>query len=176
MDRVQTKRISKDRSQMPPRDGESLASKRLFSSLAPQVMIAIGGWNEGSTKYSGMAKDKKKRQKFVNSTIDFLQKHNFDGIFKIIDANLPKKGGLPPPPSSSSSSSSGLDLDWEYPAKRGGSPQDKKNFILLVKELKEVNVSKINFFKTQFNRLQLAGVHPSQISPHCSHRSRQGHH
>ena len=56
-------------------------------------MIAIGGWNEGSTKYSGMAKDKKKRQKFVNSTIDFLQKHNFDGIFKIIDANLPKKGG-----------------------------------------------------------------------------------
>ena len=124
----------------------SLASKRLFSSLAPQVMIAIGGWNEGSTKYSGMAKDKKKRQKFVNSTIDFLQKHNFDGIFKILDANLPKKGGLPPPPSSSSSSS-GLDLDWEYPAKRGGSPQDKKNFILLVKELKEVNVSKINFFK-----------------------------
>jgi len=74
-----------------------------------KVMIAIGGWNEGSTKYSGMAKDKKKRQKFVNSTIDFLQKHNFDG----------------------------LDLDWEYPAKRGGSPQDKKNFILLVKELKE---------------------------------------
>ena len=113
-------------------------------------MIAIGGWNEGSTKYSGMAKDKKKRQKFVNSTIDFLQKHNFDGIFKILDANLPKKGGLPPP-SSSSSSSSGLDLDWEYPAKRGGSPQDKKNFILLVKELKEVNISKIHFFKTQFN-------------------------
>ena len=46
-----------------------------------QVMIAIGGWNEGSTKYSGMAKDKKKRQKFVNSTLDFLQKHNFDGIY-----------------------------------------------------------------------------------------------
>ena len=45
-------------------------------------MIAIGGWNEGSTKYSGMAKDKKKRQKFVNSTLDFLQKHNFDGIYK----------------------------------------------------------------------------------------------
>ena len=96
-------------------------------------MIAIGGWNEGSTKYSGMAKDKKKRQKFVNSTLDFLQKHNFDGQLR---HNLPTQDAsiqsfIPYFPL-------GLDLDWEYPAKRGGSPQDKKNFILLVKELKEV--------------------------------------
>ena len=34
----------------------------------------------------------------------------------------------------------GLDLDWEYPAKRGGSPADKENFILLVKQLKEAFV------------------------------------
>lgn len=27
----------------------------------------------------------------------------------------------------------GLDLDWEFPAKRGGIPQDKANFLLLVK-------------------------------------------
>lgn len=74
-----------------------------------KVMLAIGGWNEGSTKYSGMAADPKKREKFVNSTLDFLEEHKFDG----------------------------LDLDWEYPAKRGGSKQDKKNFVLLVKELKE---------------------------------------
>ena len=107
-------------------------------SLSSQVMIAIGGWNEGSTKYSGMAKDKKKRQKFVNSTIDFLQKHNFDGRLRhnFIGSEMSKQDAsvqsfipfFPP----------GLDLDWEYPAKRGGSPQDKKNFILLVKELKEV--------------------------------------
>ena len=101
-------------------------------------MIAIGGWNEGSTKYSGMAKDKKKRQKFVNSTIDFLQKHNFDGQLRhnFIGSEMPTQDALmqsfiPYFPL-------GLDLDWEYPAKRGGSPQDKKNFILLVKELKEV--------------------------------------
>jgi chitinase len=51
------------------------------------VTVAIGGWNEGSTKYSAMAKDSEKRQKFVDSVVQFLQKHNFDG----------------------------LDLDWEYP-------------------------------------------------------------
>jgi len=74
-----------------------------------KVMIAIGGWNEGSTKYSQMAKDDKKRAMFVNSTVEFLKKHKFDG----------------------------LDLDWEYPAKRGGAPEDKKNFIHLARDLKE---------------------------------------
>jgi chitinase len=27
----------------------------------------------------------------------------------------------------------GLDLDWEYPAKRGGAAADKENFVYLVK-------------------------------------------
>ena len=54
-----------------------------------KVTLAIGGWNEGSTKYSQMSADPKKRQKFVNSAVLFLKKYNFDG----------------------------LDLDWEYPGK-----------------------------------------------------------
>ena len=69
-----------------------------------KVMIAIGGWNEGSTKYSQIAKDDGNRGKFVNSTVEFLKKHKFDG----------------------------LDLDWEYPTKCVGSPKDKKSFIYVV--------------------------------------------
>lgn len=33
--------------------------------------------------------------------------------------------------------SSGLDIDWEYPTQRGGKPQDKETFVLLVKELSQ---------------------------------------
>lgn len=74
-----------------------------------KVTIAIGGWNEGSKKYSDMAKDPEKRAKFINSTIDFITQHGFDG----------------------------LDLDWEYPARRDGVPEDKQNFVKLVQELRE---------------------------------------
>lgn len=73
-----------------------------------KVTLAIGGWNEGSKKYSDMAKDPEKRQIFAKSAVAFLKKYNFDG----------------------------LDLDWEYPAKRGGLDEDKQNFIELIKDLK----------------------------------------
>ena len=61
-----------------------------------------------------MAKDPVKRKHFVDSAVKFIQKHNFDG----------------------------LDLDWEYPGKRGGVPEDKENFIALIKDLHAVFLPK----------------------------------
>ena len=79
------------------------------SMILFQVSIAIGGWNEGSKKYSEMVADADKRKNFTESVVAFCKEHNFDG----------------------------LDLDWEYPGKRGGSPDDKANFIKLVRDLKK---------------------------------------
>lgn len=73
-----------------------------------KVTIAVGGWNEGSIKYSKMAKSSRTRALFINSVVAFISKHKFDG----------------------------LDLDWEYPANYGGKPDDKKNFVSLCQELR----------------------------------------
>lgn len=73
-----------------------------------KTLIAIGGWNEGSLKYSNMVASKENRKIFIDSVIDLLTKHGFDG----------------------------LDLDWEYPANRGGRPQDKQNYAQLLREMR----------------------------------------
>jgi len=74
-----------------------------------KVLAVVGGWNEGSTKYSSMSGDWYKRQNFINSALNLLRNHGFDG----------------------------LDLDWEYPNQRGGNWDDRSNFVTLLRELKE---------------------------------------
>ncbi|KAK0089665.1 hypothetical protein PV325_006088 [Microctonus aethiopoides] len=81
--------------------------RRLYPHL--KVSLAIGGWNEGSANYSALAASPQRRSTFISSVILFLKNNNFDG----------------------------LDLDWEFPGKRGGAPYDKVNFISLIKELRE---------------------------------------
>ncbi|XP_014275730.1 probable chitinase 2 [Halyomorpha halys] len=73
-----------------------------------KVTLAIGGWNEGSGNYSALAADPEKRRPFIASVLRFLKDYDFDG----------------------------LDLDWEFPTQRGGAPEDKENFIILIKELR----------------------------------------
>lgn len=69
-----------------------------------KTLLATGGWNAGSKPYSDMVATKANRTEFISSTIDYLRTRDFDG----------------------------LDLDWEYPAKRGGRPEDKARLVLLL--------------------------------------------
>ncbi|XP_011142446.1 probable chitinase 2 [Harpegnathos saltator] len=74
-----------------------------------KVTLAIGGWNEGSIGYSLLASSPERRKLFIASTINFLQTYGFNG----------------------------LDFVWMYPGHGGGSTEDKQNFVILLKELKE---------------------------------------
>ncbi|XP_052092422.1 putative leucine-rich repeat-containing protein DDB_G0290503 [Mytilus californianus] len=80
-----------------------------LSNPSLKTLLAVGGWNFGSKPFSDMASQPSRRSIFINSTIEFLRKRNFDG----------------------------LDIDWEYPATRGGPPQDKINLASLMKEMRK---------------------------------------
>lgn len=75
-----------------------------------KTLLAIGGWNEGSARFSPLVASADRRQKFVKNVIKYLRQNLFDG----------------------------LDLDWEYPAFRdGGKSRDRENYAKLVQELRE---------------------------------------
>ncbi|RZC14236.1 Glyco hydro 18 domain containing protein, partial [Asbolus verrucosus] len=77
-----------------------------------KVLFSIGGWNEGSRKFSLVAADANKTLRFANDVVSYLNKYNFDGV----------------------------DVDWEYPGENGGCPADKNNFVNLLTTLrKELN-------------------------------------
>lgn len=44
------------------------------------IMISLGGWGEGSTKYSEMVRTEAGRKGFVKSVVDFIAKYDFDGV------------------------------------------------------------------------------------------------
>ncbi|XP_059095458.1 uncharacterized protein LOC131890150 isoform X5 [Tigriopus californicus] len=75
-----------------------------------KTLLAIGGWNEGSKRFSPMVADPARRRSFIKSAIRFARQYNFDGI----------------------------DLDWEYPSFRdGGKPEDRVNYAKLIIEMRE---------------------------------------
>ncbi|XP_014472435.1 PREDICTED: chitinase-3-like protein 1 [Dinoponera quadriceps] len=94
-------------------DNWGKAAFRRFVELRQQssntkFLIAIGGWNEGSARYSAVAANPTTREKFVKNSVEFVKKYNFDGF----------------------------DFDWEYPNQRGGKPEDVNNFSILLKMMR----------------------------------------
>ncbi|XP_033240388.1 serine-rich adhesin for platelets isoform X7 [Drosophila pseudoobscura] len=74
-----------------------------------KTMIAIGGWNEASSRFSPLVASGERRQQFIKNILKFLRQNHFDGI----------------------------DLDWEYPAHReGGKSRDRDNYAQFVQELR----------------------------------------
>ncbi|XP_046436426.1 acidic mammalian chitinase-like isoform X2 [Neodiprion fabricii] len=85
-----------------------------FNALRDQnselkTLVSIGGWSQGSTNFSTVVSNSTLRSTFVKNALEFVLKYNFSGI----------------------------DVDWEYPAQRGGADTDVENFVLLLEELRD---------------------------------------
>ncbi|XP_014246008.1 chitinase-like protein 4 [Cimex lectularius] len=75
-----------------------------------KLLAAIGGWREGSKRFSAIARSEESRRTFAKGVIQFLRQYNFEGI----------------------------NIDWQYPAFREGSiDKDRNNFVELLKTLKD---------------------------------------
>jgi chitinase len=76
------------------------------------VLVSVGGWL-WSGNFSDMALTKESRKLFIDSVVEFVDRNRLDG----------------------------LDIDWEYPGQVGAGnhfrPEDKQNYTLLLKELRE---------------------------------------
>lgn len=80
-----------------------------------RVLLSVGGGGGGREGFSEMAQSPETRQIFLTSAVEMLQSYHFDG----------------------------LDIDWEFPAKR-----DRHNFVQLLKE------ARLLFGKASFKRQQ----------------------
>lgn len=85
---------------------------KLRRSTGVRVLLSVGGGGTGSLGFSDACLTQESRKVLIDSMMEVLKKYRFDGF----------------------------DLDWEYPAWVGLSdsrPEDKNNFTLLCKELRE---------------------------------------
>jgi chitinase len=95
-------------------DKENLAKLNSLKRINPElkILISIGGWT-WSKGFSDAVLTEESRKVFTNSAIDYLIRHDLDG----------------------------LDFDWEYPGLPGDNnpyrQEDKENFVLMLKSVRE---------------------------------------
>ncbi|CAN7996572.1 unnamed protein product, partial [Ixodes hexagonus] len=82
-----------------------IKSKFLFV----KTIISLGGWDQGGEAFSYVARDPVRRCNFTKNLLKFLKDNDFDGV----------------------------DIDWRFPASpdRSGVPEDKENYVQLLKSL-----------------------------------------
>jgi len=91
-------------------DGENLKKLNQLKQVNKdlKILISVGGWS-WSKNFSDAVFTEKSREIFAQSAVDFMLKHNIDGI----------------------------DLDWEYPGQKGDNnkfrPEDNENFTAILK-------------------------------------------
>ena len=94
-------------------DAEDLNKLQVLKEINPdlKILISVGGWG-WSGNFSDAVLTEASRQVFAQSAVDFMLRHQLDGI----------------------------DLDWEYPGQRGAGnvyrPEDKENFTAVLKLLR----------------------------------------
>jgi chitinase len=95
-------------------DDQNLAALVALKQQNPSltVLISVGGWL-GSGNFSDMALTKQSRRTFIDSAVNFIDRHQLDG----------------------------LDIDWEFPGEKGAGnrfrPEDRHNYTLLFKDLRK---------------------------------------
>ncbi len=99
----------------PNNDRKNFAAFRTLKQNNKHLntLISVGGWDY-STYFSDVASTAARREVFAQSCLEFILEHGFDGV----------------------------DLDWEFPVSGGPAgvinrPQDKQNFTLLLKAIRE---------------------------------------
>ncbi|KAG5677872.1 hypothetical protein PVAND_007589 [Polypedilum vanderplanki] len=98
-------------------DNGGLNGYKKFTSLKYshphlRVLLSVGGWNVGVMKFSTLASNALKRKDFAFQSVEYLRSFGFDG----------------------------LNVFWDYPGDkaRGGTNEDKSNFVFLLKDFYEV--------------------------------------
>ncbi|XP_072017917.1 chitotriosidase-1-like [Amphiura filiformis] len=109
-------RVDKDTFHIEPTDVENdiigMQYYKQFTGLkiknpSLKTLLAVGGRAHASEGFTQMVKTADSRKIFIDYSIEYLRKYNFDG----------------------------LDLHWEYPCIRGGAPSDKAGYADLVQDL-----------------------------------------